>query len=398
MLVENVNIASPPNEEYVSGPLLDRLEILEHQDIRIFNGKIDSIFPTSSPGKDSKWVIPAFCDPHTHVVFCGTRENEIDLRKRIGYEGVLKSGGGIYSTIRATTDCDFDTIYQETRSRVLNMIGNGTAMFESKTGYGADPVTEDKMLRVSEKLEKDLKVTIKKTLLAHVLPKGMDEESFLVLFKAMIEEFRKRIDYVDVFVDDGAFSPSFAKEVVKHANSLGIPGRIHLNELKNLGGLGILRDLKIASFDHMLETREDEIDSIKSPITILPFTAIGLRKDVSIFSKMKERGKVIAMGSDISPNTYITSFPLAISLTRQLFPFTIENLINMSTLNSSYTLSLSDRSGSIHPGKDANLIVLKDHFNKLGYKFGENPVERVLISGTDYSDVLETHLRHKKIR
>lgn len=398
MLVENVNIASPPDRDYVSGPLLDRLEILEHQDIRIINGKIDSIFPTSSPGKDSKWVIPAFCDPHTHVVFCGTRENEIDLRKRVGYEGVLRGGGGIYSTIKATTDCDPDTIYEETRSRVLSMMGNGTAAFESKTGYGADPVTEDKMLRVSEKLEKELKVTIKKTLLAHVLPKGMDEEPFLVLFKAMIEEFRKRIDFVDVFVDDGAFSPSFAREVLKHANSLGISGRIHLNELKNLGGLKLLGDLKIASFDHMIETREDEIDSINSAVTVLPFTAISLRKDVAIFSKMKERGKLLAMGSDISPNTYITSFPLAISLARQLFPFTIENLINMSTLNSNYTLSLSGRSGSIHPGKDANLIVLKDHYNKLGYEFGGNPVERVLINGTEFSDALETHLRHKKIR
>jgi imidazolonepropionase len=393
MLVENVNIASPLNREFVAGSFLDQLEIVEHQDVRIVNGKIDSITPSSGPVKESRWIIPAFTDPHTHAVFCGTRENEIDLKKRVGYDGLLKSGGGIYRTIKSTTECDEDVLYNETKKRVLNMMRNGTAVFEMKTGYGTDQQTEEKMLRVMERLERDLKLSIKKTLLAHVIPKGVEEASFLKTFEEMIEEFRKRIDYVDVFVDEGAFSPSFALDAIQFSNSINIPGRVHLNELQNLDGMAVLRNLDIRTYDHMIETREDELDKIRSAVTVLPFTAISLRKDISIFSKMKDKGKVLAIGSDLSPNTYITSFPLALSLARQLFPFTIENLINMCTLNSSYTLSLSDRTGSVHPGKEANLIVLNDHFNKLGYKFGEDIIERVLVNGKDARNDSEMALR-----
>ena len=381
MLLENVSIASPLNKKFVTGSDFDKLDILEHRDIEILNGRIENITPTSYPKKESNWVIPAFCDPHTHLVFGGTRENEIDLRKTMGYGEVLKRGGGIYSTIKSTTECDEDTLYNESMERVVSMMHHGTAIFESKTGYGINAEVEEKMLDVMERIERKLRVRIKKTLLAHVVPRNGNEKGYLKEFKDMIEEFRGRIDYVDVFVDDGAFSPSFAREAIQFANSLGIPGRVHLNELKNLGGVGILSGLDIVSYDHMLETNEVELDKIRGTITILPFTAINLRKSGSIFSAMKEKRKVLAMGSDLSPNTYITSFPLAISLARQLFPFTIENLINMSTLNSCYSLSLSEVAGSLHPGKEANLIVLKEGFGKIGYKFGENPIKSVIING-----------------
>ena len=383
MRVENVNIATPFNKEFVTGSEFERLEILEHQDVNIVNGKIESITPTSNPKKEVIWAIPAFTDPHTHVVFSGTRENEIDLRKKVGYEGVLKSGGGIYQTINATTECDEDTLYRETKNRVISMMRNGTAILESKTGYGTEAETEEKMLKVMERIESDLGLHVKKTLLAHVIPKDMTEKQFLKNFKEMIEEFKNRIDYVDVFVDEGAFSPEFAEDAIRYANGMGIPGRVHLNELRNLGGIETLKNLDIRSFDHMIDTRRTEIDKIKGAVTVLPFTAISLRKDVSIFSDMKSKSKLLAIGSDVSPNTYITSFPLAISLARQLFPFTIENLINMSTLNSSYILSLSKKSGTIHVGKDANIVILKEHFDKLGYKFGEEIIERVIINGKD---------------
>ncbi|MGC8562745.1 MAG: amidohydrolase family protein [Thermoplasmata archaeon] len=394
MLVENVNIASPLNKEFVKGSSLDNLEVLEHQDINISNGKIESITPSSSRDKTTKWAIPGFCDPHTHLVFCGTRENEIDVKKEIGYSGILKQGGGIYSTIRSTANCDENTLYEESRARIISMMKNGTAIFECKTGYGINSEIEGKMLNVIERLERDLKIRIKKTLLAHIVPRDGDEHSYLREFEDMVDEFRKRIDYVDVFVDEGAFSPSFAWEAVQYANSIGIPARIHLNELKNIDGVSILKGLDIRSYDHMIETRDDELDTIDVPITILPFTAISLGKNTSIFSKMKGRGKILAVGSDISPNTYITSFPLVISLARQLLPFTIENLINMGTLNSCYSLSLSNKGGSIHPGKYANIIILKEKYDKIGYKFGDDIIERVIINGKDMRDSSITDLRH----
>jgi imidazolonepropionase len=394
MLIENVNIATPVRKEFVKGQELDKLEILTNQDIRITNGKIENISPSGDIREEIKWVIPAFSDPHTHLIFCGTREDEIDLKKKIGYEGVLKSGGGIYRTVEATSKCDEETLYLESRERIDRMIKNGTAVFEVKTGYGITAENEEKLLNVAERLEKDLKVKMKRTLLAHVVPKGVEEGIYVKEFRRMIEEFRKRIDFVDVFVDEGAFSPAFARKVIEFANSLGIPGRVHLNELKNLDGVTTLAGLNIKSYDHMIETREEEIDLIDSVTTVLPFTAMTLGKDTSILSKIKDRGKIMAIGSDISPNTYVTSFPLVISLARQLLPFTAENLINMGTLNSSYSLSLSDSTGSLHKGKDANLLILKENYNRLGYKFGEDLIERVIINGKDVRPGLETDLRH----
>ncbi len=381
MLIENVNIATPPNNKFVSGKSLDSLEILEHQDIRVSNGKIESITPSSHPESGGSWVIPAFCDPHTHPVFAGTREDEIDLKKKIGYAEVLKRGGGIYRTIKSTAESDDYALYSESKSRVLGMMRNGTSIFECKTGYGITSEGEERMLRVAERLERELKIKIKKTLLAHVIPKGVREDVYLREFKGMIEEFRNRIDYVDVFVDYGAFSPSFARDAIEFSNSMGIPGRVHLNEIENLNGIEKLRGLDIKSYDHMIETRDDEIDSIRGAVTILPFTAITLGKGLSLFGKMKTKGTIMAIGSDLSPNTYVTSLPLVISLARQLSPFSIENLLNMSTLNACYTLSLSESSGSIQKGKDANLIFLKESYKMVGYKFGDDLVERVMING-----------------
>ncbi len=383
MIIENVNVATPRNLEFVTGSGLNSLEILRQVDISIKNGKIESIVPSTSGRDDGRWVIPAFTDPHTHAVFCGSRENELDLRKNLGYEGVLKAGGGIYSTIEATTNCDEYSLYLQSEKRLRTMMTNGTAAFELKTGYGLDIATEEKTLKVMERLQRDLNVPVKKTLLAHVPPKGTEESSFLKDYMRMIDELRKRIDYVDVFVDVGAFSPSFAVEAIKFANSLGLTGRIHLNELENLGGIKALSDLRMSSFDHMLGTSENELKYVVSPVTILPFTAIVLGRSFSIVPKMKEKGKILCLGSDLSPNTYVTSMPFILSLARQLTPLTIANLVNMSTLNSSFSLSLSGEMGSLHPGKRANLIVLKDNFSKIGYEFGNGLVEEVFIDGKE---------------
>lgn len=381
MIIENVNVATPKNNNYAAGDDFENLEILKNVDISIQGDKIDKISP-SGIKEEGRWVIPTFVDPHTHLVFCGTREEEIDLRKKIGYEGVLNEGGGIYRTINSTSECDEYQLFEESRDRMISMMRNGTSSFEIKTGYGLSLENEEKTLLVIERLEKDLGVTVKKTLLAHVPPKGIDESKFLKTFQEMIEQFSKKIDYVDVFVDKGAFSPSFAREALVYSNALNISGRLHLNEIENLSGLSSLKDLNIVSYDHMRETKEVELDLLKGKIvTVLPFTSMLLGKSTAIFEKMKQVGVILALGSDISPNSYITSVPLIISLARQTLPFTLENLINMSTLNSAHSLSLSNTEGSIHPGKMANFIILKRGFRRFGYDVGDDPIKEVYIKG-----------------
>ncbi|MEM0130397.1 MAG: amidohydrolase family protein [Thermoplasmatales archaeon] len=384
MIIKNVNIATPPEREYVVGNELDSLDILTNQDIEIHNGTITGIQPSSEEGNSNDWAIPAFTDPHTHLVFCGSRENEVDLKKSLGYDGILKAGGGIYSTVSSTRSCDIDSLYLYTKERIIGMMMNGTSALECKTGYGLDLETEDKSLKVLERLERDLNITIKKTLLAHVPPRGSSEGTFIRDFIDMIDEFRKRIDYVDVFVDDGAFTPDFALKAIEFANSIGITGRVHLNEIRNLGGVSKLRGLRIASMDHMVETSEGEISEIESAVTLLPFTALTMGKSVSIFNSLKDGGIIISIGSDSSPNTYLTSFLFVISIARQMTKMTLENLLNMATLNSSYSLSISRNTGSIHTGKEANIILTRGNFRNIGYKFGEDLIRAVFIKGKKY--------------
>ncbi len=392
MLLENVNIATPPNKPFLRGKELERMDTLKGVDIFIEGGIIKKIRKSRSNSEPRYWLIPGFVDSHSHPVFCGMREDEIDMRKRLGYEGVLKAGGGIYRTVRETNRCSIDELYRQSRARIETMMTNGTTVLEAKTGYGLTPESEGKMLAVMERIEKDCGIKIKKTLLAHVPPQDMKENDFIPVFKGMIDLFKNRIDYVDVFLDDGAFSPEFARDVFIYANDKGIPGRVHINEIKNLNGIDLLSNLDIRSYDHMLETRIEEIEKVRGIINFLPFTSLTLKKDTGIFGEFMKYDKIIGMGSDLSPNSYNLSLPLIIGLARQSSPFTIENLLNMATINSAYSLGMESEVGTIHENKDANFIVMKSSYKKMGYIFGEDIIEEVFVNGKPVRGSMEINL------
>jgi len=392
MILENVNIATPPNVSFLRGKELEILDIMKGVDLFIENGIIKKITKSIKNDEPKYWIIPGFVDSHSHTIFCGMRGDEIDLRKKIGYEGVLKSGGGIYRTIRETNSCDKDELYKQSRARIETMMMNGTTSFEAKTGYGLTVESEGKMLETILRIEKNLGVKIRKTLLAHVPPEGIPEYEFLEKFKEMIDIFKNRIDYVDVFTDDGAFSPQFAREVFIYANSKGIPGRVHINEIKNLNGIDMLKDLDIRSYDHMLETRVDEIDKINGVINFLPYTSITLKKDTSIFGEFLNHNKIISMGSDVSPNSYNLSMPLILGLARQTSPFSLEQLLNMATINSAYSTGMESQVGTIHENKEANFIVLKSSYKDIGYIFGNEIIEEVFVGGRPIRGTMEINL------
>ncbi|MGC8574836.1 MAG: amidohydrolase family protein [Thermoplasmata archaeon] len=392
MILENVNVATPPNVSFLRGKELETLDIMKGVDLFIENGIIKKIIKSRKNSEPAHWIIPGFVDSHSHPIFCGMRGDEIDLRKKMGYEGVLKSGGGIYRTVRDTNSCERDELYKQSRARIETMIMNGTTSIEAKTGYGLTLESEGKMLETMSRIEKDLGIRIRKTLLAHVPPRDTPEYEFLHKFKEMIDVFKDRIDYVDVFLDDGAFSPQFAREVFIYANRKGIPGRVHINEIKNLNGIEMLRDLDIRSYDHMLETRVEEIDGINGVINFLPFTSLTLGKNTSIFREFLNQNKIIGMGSDVSPNSYILSMPLIIGLARQLSPFTLEQLLNMATINSAYSLGIDSQVGTIHENKEANFIVLKSSYKDIGYVFGNEIIEEVFVGGRPIKGTMEINL------
>ncbi len=372
--------------EYLAGYELGRVEISRGMDIEIEGSIIKSIKRSSEESNPDKWVIPAFTDPHTHSIFCGKRENEIDRRKEVGYQKILEEGGGIYKSIADTSSCSEEQMLVQSKKRIVSMMKNGTAIFEIKTGYGKDLSVDKRMLAVMEKVEKDLGISVKKTLLAHVIPGGYSEADYVNEFTGLMEEERARIDFVDVFVDTGAFSVASAKKIFTKANEMGVGTRVHMNEIANLNGISELSKLGIRSWDHMIETREEEIALINAVITFLPLTSLFLGKNPIIFKRFLESNKIIAIGSDLSPNSYVLSLLFVLSLARQTSPFTLSQLINMATINSTYSLGLSQSAGTIHPGKKANLIVLSDSYENIGYIFGEDPIEEVIVNGKGVRD------------
>ncbi len=392
MIIKNINLATSTNSYFLKGKALKNLEIFKGIDIEIENGFIKKISKTKANSESKYWVIPGLVDSHSHPIFCGERSEEIDLRKKIGYEGVLKNGGGIYRTVDSTNNCSEDQLFMESSERIKKMIKNGTTSIEMKTGYGLNLKSEEKMVNVMERIEREYEIKIKKTLLAHVPPKDTDEKDFINDFKDIIDKLASRIDYVDVFIDEGAFSPQFAREIFIYANRKKIPGRVHVNEIKNLNAIELLKDLDIKTFDHMLETKDEEIAKINGIINFLPFTSIILKKNMNIFEKFRDSDKIISMGSDISPNSYNLSMLLAIGLARQLSPFTIEELINMATINSAYSLNLSNLIGSIEEGKRADMIILNSSFKNIGYIFGEDLINEVIVNGKQIMGNMETNL------
>jgi len=382
MILKNLILYNYSSQLYKLGTDI-KPNILDNISIEFENGIIKKIFHSGNEeGIDlkGKWVIPGFVDSHSHPIFCGDRSDEIDLRKQIGYEGILKMGGGIYRTVEATKKCSEDSLYYESKERLLKMMENGTVAMEVKTGYGLDYKNEEKILRVAERLKKD-GFDLKITLLAHVPERGMDEITYLQEFKSMMKDFYNRYDYVDVFCDSGAFGVNFLLEVLKYARELGVPARLHLNELANLGALKLLDDYNIKTFDHMLESTEEEIRNVNRIINILPITYLFLNKRSELYSLLKKNHKLIALGSDLSPNSYIYSMPFVIALSRQITPFTLNELLAAGTINSAFSIDKDNEYGNIEVGKKASFIILNENPNKIGYEFYKDPILDVIHEG-----------------
>lgn len=342
----------------------------------------------------NRFVLPCWCDSHTHLVFAASRENEfIDKVKGLSYAEIAARGGGILNSAKQVNEISEDALFNISWKRLEEVSKLGTGAIEIKSGYGLSIEGELKMLRVIKRLKEKSNVLIKSTFLgAHTYPQQY-KENHTGYIDLIIEEIlpviakEKLADYIDVFCENGFFSPAEAETICKAGMRYGLKPKLHVNQLNSIGGIETAIQLNAVSVDHLEIMTENDIHLLSQSGTIgtlLPTAAFFLRMPFQPARQLINSGCAIALASDFNPGSSPSgnmNFVLSLScIQMKMLP---EEAINAATINGAYAMELESRAGTITKGKKANLIFTKEipSISYLPYAFGSNLVDKVMISG-----------------
>jgi imidazolonepropionase len=339
-------------------------------------------------------VMPAWCDSHTHLVYAGSRETEfVDKIKGLTYAEIAAKGGGILNSARKLVETSEDQLFNDAYLRLNNAAALGTASIEIKSGYGLTVDNELKMLRVIRKLKERSRLNIKSTFLgAHAYPLEFinDHEGYInLIINEMLPAIahEKLADYIDVFCENGFFSPQETETICRAGMRYGLKPKIHANQLSASGGVQTGVKLGAVSVDHLEAMDEDAISALRNSSTIgtlLPTAAFFLRMPYQPARKLIEEGCAIALASDCNPGSspgYNMNFVVSLACTgMKMLP---EEAINAATFNGACALELQHQTGSIAIGKKADLIITRPvpSLAYLPYSFSTNLISSTMIKG-----------------
>ncbi len=342
-----------------------------------------------------KVVMPGFVDPHTHAVFGGSREKEFEQRlEGKSYLDILKEGGGILSTVRATRGLSIEELVTVSGSHVDKMLLHGTTTAEVKSGYGLNLDEELKILRAIERLSLDEghPLEIVPTFLgAHAVPKEFagDKEGYVAKILDMLPVVKQNglARFCDVFCDDGAFSVEDSRRILTRAKDVGLGIKLHACEFKDLGGAYLAAELGAVSVDHLDHVSEDGIKALAGGGTVgvllpgVPFFL--MQENEAPAGQMIEMGLPVALGTDFNPGSCPSvSMQIIVTLACLEMGLSPAQAISASTINAAHALGLARYVGSLEPGKKADVIVLDIPSHKhLPYQFGVNHVDTVIKAG-----------------
>ena len=336
--------------------------------------------------------MPMFCDSHTHVCYSGSREREfIDKINGLSYEEIAARGGGILNSadlLHATSEED---LYLQTMTRVEEMIGKGTGAIEIKSGYGLTTEDELKMLRVIKRVKDTSPAIIKATFLgAHAVGRaysGRQEEYVDLVREVMIPAVASEelADYVDVFCDEGFFTPEQTGRILEAGERFGLVPKIHANELACSGGVQVGVTHGALSVDHLERTTVAEIEALKGTKTMptmLPGSSFFLGMPYGKAKDFIKAGLGVALASDYNPGSSPSGdmrFVMALGCVKMRL--TPEQAFNACTLNSAYAMGVSGEAGSITKGKRANLLITKplSSLAMIPYSYQTPFIERIII-------------------
>lgn len=338
-------------------------------------------------------LLPGFVDPHTHLVFGGTREEEFSMRLRgESYMAIMEKGGGIKYSVRKTREASFEELYDTAWKTLQSMASLGITTVEAKSGYGLEKETELKQLRVVQALQKKSPVEIVSTFMgAHDIPvefKGRDQEFLKYLTEEVLPVVKEEnlAEFGDIFTEKNVFNVDDSRAYLLKMREAGLKLKIHADEINDLGGAALAAELSLTSADHLLKASDEGLQKMKErgviPV-LLPLTAFSLKEESARGRYMIDQGMPVAMGTDFNPGScYSFSVPLMLSLGTLYMGMSPEEALTAVTLNSAAALNRAHRMGTIEPGKEADLILIDaPSYRFLTYHFGMNLVTTTLKKG-----------------
>jgi imidazolonepropionase len=390
------------SEKPLKGNEMKQLLIIENAALGITDGRVawtgsdnEAASFSAKERKDAngRVVSPGLVDPHTHLVFGGSREHELSLKQGgISYLEILARGGGILSTVESTKQSSEEELFEKASFHLERMITHGVTTLEAKSGYGLDAETELKQLRVTQRLREKYPVSIVSTFLgAHAVPpayKGK-EDDFLLEMADLFDEIKESnlADFVDIFCESGVFTIEQSREFLQKAKEKGFGLKIHADEIDPLGGAELAASMDAASADHLVAASDEGIKQLSMSNTVavlLPGTTFYLGKDhYARARKMIDEGAAVALATDFNPGSCVTeNLQLIMSLAALKLKMSAEEIWNAVTVNASHAIGKGAAAGTLDPGREANFVIWDvPNYKYIPYHFGVNHAQSVYHAG-----------------
>ena len=405
LIITNATISTPLGHKARKGEEMGHIQTIENGALIAEEGVITYIGPMADMPKisdadkythidaEGRAVLPGFVDSHTHLIFGGYRPDEFEWRlKGDSYMSIMERGGGIQSTVNATRGESVEAFVSKAQWFIDRMVKTGVTTVEAKSGYGLNTETELRMLEAIERLASDpeQKLRVISTFLgAHAVPKeyaGRTSEYVDLMISEMLPAVKGKARFCDIFTEKNVFEIEDSRRFLKAAREAGFKLKLHADEVVQLGGAELAAELGAVSADHLLHVSDKGIKDMAQAgtvATLLPLTAFTLREPYAPARKFIDNGAAVALATDLNPGSCFSgSIPLTIALACIYMQMSIEETITALTLNGAAALDLADTTGSLEPGKDADIIILNyDNYRMLPYYVGMNCVRTVISRG-----------------